>query len=215
MMVDNIQNKSSFREANVDVNRGDMVEMMQKVNVYDFDDTIYRGDSSRDFYFYCLAKHPKIWLLQPMVAFYGILFLLKMMPKTQFKEKVFMFLQWIPDINDTINNFWNMHIKNIKEFYKHTKKDDDIIITASPEFLVKPAMDYLGIPRLLGSKIDKYTGKYDGLNCYGDEKVHRLKESFPNVEVAEFYSDSKSDTPLAELADKAYLVKGNQLLDWD
>ncbi len=190
-------------------------EQIVKVNVYDFDETIYEGDSSRDFYFYCLFNYPKLWLLQPIIGFYGLLFLMKLMPKTQFKEKVFSFLNWIPDVDNAINQFWNTHIKNIKDFYKQIKRDDDIIISASPEFLVKPAMDYLDVPSLLGSRIDKNTGKYTGLNCYGSEKVNRLNQSFPNVQIAEFYSDSKSDEPLAELAERAYIVKGTQILDWD
>ena len=30
------------------------------MNVYDFDDTIYAGDSTVDFFFYCLKKKPAI-----------------------------------------------------------------------------------------------------------------------------------------------------------
>lgn len=31
------------------------------MNVYDFDGTIYDGDSTVDFYLYCIRKHP--WLI--------------------------------------------------------------------------------------------------------------------------------------------------------
>ncbi len=188
--------------------------MNKKVNVYDFDETIYKGDSSRDFYLYCLFKYKKLFLLQPKVAFYGILFLLKIYTKTQFKEKVFEFVKWIPDIDDVLKQFWDSHIHNIKDFYEDTKRDDDIIISASPEFLLKPAMPFIGNPILIGSKIDKYTGKYDGLNCYGSEKVSRLKNEYPEVEIEQFYSDSRSDSPLADLADEAYLVIGDRLEKW-
>ena len=30
------------------------------MNVFDFDGTIYNGDSSKDFFFYCLKRYPKI-----------------------------------------------------------------------------------------------------------------------------------------------------------
>ena len=30
------------------------------MNVYDFDKTIYNGDSTRDFYLYSLIKHPEM-----------------------------------------------------------------------------------------------------------------------------------------------------------
>ena len=37
---------------------------------------------------------------------------------------------------------------------------------------------------------------------------------FPNGKIEEFYSDSYSDTPLAEIAEKAYIVTGEELTDW-
>ena len=62
--------------------------------------------------------------------------------------------------------------------------------------------------------MDKHTGETEGENCHGEEKVRRLHEAFPEVEIAEFYSDSQSDAPLARIADKAFLVKGQDLLPW-
>ena len=62
--------------------------------------------------------------------------------------------------------------------------------------------------------MDRHTGETEGENCHGEEKVRRLREAYPEVEIREFYSDSLSDTPLAKLADKAYLVKGQELLPW-
>ena len=68
--------------------------------------------------------------------------------------------------------------------------------------------------RLLASRVDKHTGKTDGENCHGAEKVRRLHEAYPDVEIAEFYSDSRSDSPLAELAEHAYLVHGQTRTPW-
>jgi phosphoserine phosphatase len=62
--------------------------------------------------------------------------------------------------------------------------------------------------------IDIHTGKYDGLNCHGEEKVRSFHELFPEGKIDEFYSESYSDTPLARLAEKAFLVKGDSLLPW-
>jgi phosphoserine phosphatase len=52
------------------------------------------------------------------------------------------------------------------------------------------------------------------LNCHGEEKVRRYREAFGDAPIDEFYSDSYSDTPLAKLAAKAYLVKGDKRLPW-
>lgn len=35
------------------------------MNVYDFDKTIYYGDSTADFYLFCLKRHKKILTLAP------------------------------------------------------------------------------------------------------------------------------------------------------
>ena len=85
--------------------------------------------------------------------------------------------------------------------------------SASPEFLVRIPAQKLGV-RLLASRVDKHTGKTDGENCHGAEKVRRLHEAYPDVEIAEFYSDSRSDSPLAELAEHAYLVHGQTRTPW-
>ena len=43
----------------------------------------------------------------------------------------------------------------------------------------------------------------------------RFREIFADAEIDKFYSDSYSDTPLAEISNKAYIVKGEELLPWD
>ena len=63
------------------------------------------------------------------------------------------------------------------------------------------------------AKIDKKTGKFDGLNCHDVEKVRRLNEKYTDYEVEETYSDSlKSDEPILRLAKKPYIVKKDKLI---
>ena len=70
------------------------------------------------------------------------------------------------------------------------------------------------IKKVIASNVDKKTGKYYGVNCYGDEKVRRfMNEVGENIE--RFYSDSLSDRPMMALAEKAYLVKGDNLIYWN
>ena len=59
-----------------------------------------------------------------------------------------------------------------------------------------------------------HTGRYHGQNCHGAEKVRRFREAFNETPIAAFYSDSRSDAPLAMLAEKAYLVKGEERTPW-
>lgn len=186
-----------------------------KINVYDFDKTIYNGDSTAHFYLYCLKKHPQIALLLPIQGFFFIFFALKIMPKTKFKEKFYIFFRFIKNIEEEVEKFWDLKSDGIKKWYIKIQREDDLIISASPEFLLTPICKRLKITGLMASRVDPKTGKYTGLNCYGEEKVKRLKEKMPSVEINEFYSDSYSDQPLASLAKKSFMVVGDSLYDWN
>ncbi len=185
------------------------------MNAYDFDETIYDGDSTRDFYFYCVKKFPSVLKFLPYQAFYFALFVFGLITKTQFKEKFYIFFTAVKDIDGAAADFWKSHKSGIKKFYLETKKDDDVIISASPYFLLAPICKNLGIKHLIASDADKLTGKYNGENCWGEEKVKRLKAYDETFEIENFYSDSLSDTPLARLAKKAYIVEGEKLTDWN
>ncbi len=194
---------------------GDTDDLIGEImNVYDFDKTIYDGDSTADFYLFSLKRHKKIVTLAPslfgaVVRFY----VFKKGSKTDFKQVMYRFLRFC-DIDRDVSDFWEINQKKIKKYYLEQKKSDDVIISASPEFLLEPIADKLGISALMASRVDKHTGIYDGVNCHGKEKVRRFYEKFPDGRIDEFYSDSYSDSPLAEIADKAYLVKKEELTEW-
>lgn len=188
--------------------------MNLRMNVYDFDKTIYDGDSTVDFYFYCLRKHPSIMRYLPAQGWAALRFLLGKMNKTDFKQRFYRFLNGIADIDREVMLFWDSHIDRVKPWYRKDRQSDDVVISASPEFLLDPACKKLGIPSLMASRVDKHTGKYTGLNCYGEEKVRRYREVFGDKEISCFYSDSLSDTPLAEIAQKSFIVKGLKILPW-
>ncbi len=117
-------------------------------------------------------------------------------------------------MDKALADFWEKNIHKVKAFYKTQQKDDDVIISASPEFFLEPACKRLGIRHLIASPVDAKTGKHTGENCHGEEKVRRFRALFPDATVEEFYSDSYSDTPMAKLAEKAYLVKGDKITEW-
>ncbi|MBO4896853.1 MAG: haloacid dehalogenase-like hydrolase [Clostridia bacterium] len=184
------------------------------MNVYDFDKTIYNGDSTRDFYYFCLRRHPVIIKYLPYQGFMYFRFsLLKNISKTRFKEKFYSFFKCIKNIDDEVNLFWDTHSDNVKKWYLENKNESDLVISASPEFLLTPICKKLGI-NLIASRVDKLSGKTEGENCYGEEKVNRLKTEHPGFHIEEFYSDSRSDKPLANLAEKAFIVKGNKISKW-
>lgn len=184
------------------------------MNVFDFDKTIYSGDSTAAFFFWCLKKHPKVLIYVPKIAVASLsYYAFHIGSKTDFKEKMYSFLKACDGEKD-VADFWRDNLKNIKKFYIEMHKDDDVIISASPEFLLKPLEKELNIT-VIASIVDIHTGKYTGVNCYHAEKVRRFREIYPDGMIDSFYSDSYSDEPLAAIAKSAYIVDGENITEWD
>jgi len=183
------------------------------INSYDFDKTIYDGDATIDFYLYCLKHKKTIILLLPVQILGAILYKLKIKEKEYFKEKFFSFLKKVPNIDLYVENFWKENKSKIKDWYIKQKENTDVIISASPEFLLKPITNELNV-NLIATLVDKKTGKFLSYNCYGKEKVKRYKQEYKNKKINKFYSDSLSDLPMMKIAKKAYLVKGNNIKDY-
>ena len=187
-----------------------------KMNVYDFDGTIYDGDSSVDFILYCLRYNPKLTLhLLPAIP-RGIDFFLKKISLTQYKEILFRIWKVLgkEKVLELREAFWKSHHQKIKKWYFETQKESDVVISASPYFLLEPICHQLGIRHLIASPFDLETGTCNGPNCRDHQKVIRFYEEFPDGEVDCFYSDSDADLPLARIARQAIKVKKNKLIDW-
>ena len=179
------------------------------INGYDFDETIYDGDSSVNFYLFCLKKNKKVLKQLPTQIKGLIKYKTKKIEKTEFKEYVFSFLKHIDNVDQYVEEFWKENYKKIKSWYFDQQEKTDVIISASPEFLLKPLEKQLKV-KIIGSKVDKKTGKFDGKNCHDYEKIVRYeKEMKKKNNIKRFYSDSiKADGPMFEYAEEAYLVKG-------
>lgn len=184
-----------------------------KRNIYDFDKTIYGGDATLDFFFFCLWRKPILICLLPYYLYAVVQYKLNKISKKCFKEKFYKFLTFIPQVETYVILFWDRRHHKIQNWYIERKRDTDIIISASPEFLLAPICKELNVC-LIASKVDKATGRYRGENCYGEEKISRLMDIYPEIVVGEFFSDSISDLPLARIAEKSYLVQKKQIKEW-
>ena len=184
------------------------------MNIYDFDKTIYDGDSTVDFWKWCLKYYPKTRRDLLAQGIWGIGFGLKIVPKTKFKENFYRFLRRLPDTHAAVLAFWEEHRHKIKGWYLDTKRADDVIISASPEFLLDPICRELGVERMMASRVDPATGKYTGFNCHGEEKILRFREFYEADQIEAFFSDSHSDDPMAYISPKAIWVDGDKLTEW-
>ena len=188
------------------------------MNVFDFDKTIYDGDSTADFCIWLIRRYPSVSL--DFISNLGIVLRYKFgkISKTEMTQALYKCFRRVHDMEAELTLFWDKHMKNIEKWYLDIKRDDDVIISASPEFLLSECCKRLGIKNLMASRVDEKTGKYDGLNCYGAEKPKRFDAYFGESErekIENFYSDSYSDAPLAVIAKKAYLIKNHIPTEWD
>ncbi len=184
------------------------------MNVYDWDNTIYRGDSTAGFIRYCFVKRPKCLLSLPRTAVCGLLYVLHLMPKKTFKQNMYHMFTYISDMESLVEEFTGSHMDHVKQWYLQQQRQDDMVISASPEFLIGSFCRRLNIRYMMASVVDINTGIYTGENCHGREKVNRLRETYPGAMIDEFYSDSRSDAPLALEAKKAFIVKGDERKPW-
>jgi len=188
-----------------------------KFTVYDFDGTIYDGDSTFDFIKYLIKRKKRTILHIPKMCFYLIKYKLKLIKKETMKECFFEIFNNFGNIDELVNDFWNKNDYKLKDFFTKKKNHkNDIIASASPYFLLEPIANKYKVECLFASPVDKKTGKYDGINCHGVEKVRLINKKYKDCIIEEMYSDdAKADKPLLDLANKSYIVKKNKIINYD
>ena len=85
------------------------------MNVYDFDNTLLKGDSTARFFAYCLGRYPRMWLDIPAQAANGLLFALRLRQKQPFKQRMLHFLALIGDVDEAVDAFWRKNFSRIKK----------------------------------------------------------------------------------------------------
>lgn len=174
---------------------------MREIDIYDFDKTVIPYDSGSKFVIYCFLRYPWCLLLAPIIGLAGIPALLGLINWGAFKKICFSFLAFIPK-EKAIWGFWNKHEKDLYSWFK-SRPREAVVISASPDFLLKEIQKRVGFEGLICSVHNKKTGAIIGKNCAKEEKVKRFEKEFgsKNVEVVDVYSDSlENDRPIFSLA---------------
>ncbi|MBR4473165.1 MAG: haloacid dehalogenase-like hydrolase [Oscillospiraceae bacterium] len=185
------------------------------MNVYDFDYTVFTPDSSACFLRFCLRHHTRAVLKALLFSADEAIRYLATGKKDakRLKEALFSFLNRVDNIEAIVDEFWECHIDHLQSWYLEQKQPDDLIISASPEFLLRPITDRLGVT-LMATRMNPWTGQIKGKNCHDEEKVRRFLEVYPADSVDRFYSDSLCDIPMARMADEAFLVVNGRVFPW-
>lgn len=186
------------------------------MNVYDFDNTIYKGESVIDFFWFCLGKNPKLIRLMPFTFFMLVRYKMGRISVAELEAKAVKYAAGvfcrIDELEALISEFWDKHQHKIKEFYLKQQHPDDVIISASCSFLLNEICRRIGVRHCLCSEIDTKTGAVLQV-CFRGNKPEIFREHFPNAVIDRFYTDSKNDLPMIALAKKAYLVKGSKIAE--
>lgn len=185
------------------------------MNVYDFDNTIYKGESGVDLFLYYLKKDPKLVSKIPMalsvITRYkaGKISLDEVM--NTYSGVVEEYCQGIEDIGSDIDMFWDEHSRKIKSFYLKQRRDDDVILSACIDVVLEEICKRLNIKNYIATETDLNSRKLVNF-CFRENKVKAFRERYPDAVVENFYTDSYNDQPMIDLAQNAYLIRGDKMV---
>lgn len=134
---------------------------------------------------------------------------LRIIRKEGFLRMLEFFVVFVPCRQKFVSRFWDKNMKHVQQWYLESKRADDIVVSASPDFLINEICSRLGV-----ACITSQTGKHGqvvGKHCYGAKKVTAFRNRYPDAELETFYSDSMSDAPMFQIAKRGYLVKGSKI----
>ena len=184
------------------------------MKAFDFDNTIYRGESSLDFSLYMIRTHKKILLYLPVIMANAIRYKLCLVDKEKLGAEINKYMKLIirdkREIRRLVKTFWQAHADRLDTDMLRRIGPDDLIITAGPDFLLDGIRDRLGTQNIISSEVDLDRIEILHFN-FKDNKVSRLRELYGNTRIDAFYTDSYNDRALMEISDKVFLVKKGKI----
>ena len=180
------------------------------MNVYDFDNTIYDGESLVDFFWFCMVKKKSLSLYIPLAIYVIILYKMNLLPIDKLyklaSKMSFVVAKNREYADSFVKEFWRENKYKLKKYYLDKITSSDVIITASPRILIEGIIDELKTKNIICSEFNLKTGKFEFI-CFRENKVTAFKERYPDAVIDEFYTDSLNDLPMIKLAKNSFLVK--------
>lgn len=200
--------------------------MVQKqLSIYDFDGTLYNGDSLVDFWMYTLQRKPSVILFLPYQVISVLLWKLGILSTERAKEAFLCFLNLFSEdkLALWVLRFWKDRGQQkiftwVHEALKQDKAAElwPICISASPDFLLSPFLVSLGFDNWICTQFEHAAGRRNlilGRNCKGEQKLHRLiewqKQHSIVPSIHKVVSDSADDLSVFAMARAGYrIIKG-------
>lgn len=195
---------------------------MKRYALFDFDGTITTKDTLFDFISFTYGKSG---LIKCLLLNVWNLFLYATKLRSNEKAKEILLSTMIKGTSSTVfeeqcERYSVERVPQIirkktnKIIEKHRSAGDTlIIVSASPENWIRPWAMKNGFTEVITTKLEEkngiLTGKFASRNCYGMEKVNRLKEFFTDREQVYLsaYGDSSGDKPMLNYANHGVLIK--------
>jgi phosphatidylglycerophosphatase C len=123
----------------------------------------------------------------------------------------------VDEVTETAHRFGASHLRDHlrhdvrQRFERHKERGDLLVlVSASPELYVSTIASLLGADAAIGTRLEvgedaRLTGRYNGENCRGEEKVRRLEEWVSDIAPTGArrwaYGNSRGDLRLLRSAD--------------
>ncbi|AVR44734.1 phosphoserine phosphatase [Christiangramia fulva] len=191
---------------------------MLQIVVYDLNRTLYRKSSKNEFFKFLISKKQARSLNLIQMLPFALLYSLKLLNKTTFKQHFYKYLDGIPPevMTNLAKEFWdreypeNFRKSMLGDIHRYTSENVEVyIITGAYEVYTKYLENLLGV-KVLGTRTSYKNGQYriEGKACNNEEKVRRLKQEVrEDYEILKAYSDD--DEEILYEAEKGYFLKGN------
>lgn len=198
--------------------KGSYTEETDTLALFDFDGTITKGDTFIKFIKFCRGSfrfYFGMWLLSPILTLY----FLKIIPNYKTKRIVFsyFFKNWnYGKFKLAGEEFCKTKLPSmlrqsaLEKIRSHQKKQHRLIlVTASIKEWVEPWCMDMGI-EIISTQAEvqdhKLTGNFATANCYGPEKVNRIKKVLNPEDFGTIYAygDSRGDKEMLAMSQKPY-----------
>ena len=179
------------------------------MNVYDFDNTLYDGESTLDFSIFMIKNRRKILLWMPSILWNFMKYKFCLVNKEKLEDLINAFMRSVirdkQEILKLSVKFWENHRKNLNTALISQIKQEDMIITACPEFLIDVIKSELVTSNLLCSQVDLDRKRVLYLN-FGKNKVLQYQKQCGNKAIDCFYTDSYPDQAMMNISKKVFRV---------
>jgi HAD superfamily hydrolase (TIGR01490 family) len=198
------------------------------IAAFDFDGTITTRDTFAMFIAFVKGRKAMLW---GFLRHAHLLVAWKLGRKSneEVKQKIFTYFfagMSLDIFNDYCKAFFNkcydiIRPEAMKAIVEHRRAGNTlVIVSASVENWVQVFADHLGIDVVLCTTLavdenNRLTGTFASPNCYGNEKVKRLIDIYPDRSEYRLiaYGDSKGDKALLAFADEAYFRSFEKKID--